>query len=608
MILPFTTNMDSNIFSSIQKTLPNAAGIYKYYNTEGNLLYIGKAKNIRKRVSSYFTNSKLSHKTHELVKQIASIEFTIVDSEHDALLLENSLIKEFRPKYNIVLKDDKTYPYIVIKKEPYPRVFLTRRKIADGAEYIGPYTSTAKVRDLLEFIKQQIPLRTCSLNLTERNIENKKFKVCLEYHLGNCKGPCTGLQSATEYASGIEAVRQILRGNLRSIISDYKHQQEQYIEALEFEKAEIIQQKVNALKSYRFSSVVVSARIGDLDVFATAEHNDEIAVSYLSVRNGTINNSGNHAFRVKIEEKAEEILPQAIVYFQKLYNSDCKEIVVPTSLDFGFENFKIIVPKTGDKKKLLDLAKTNADFFMGEIRRKNTLNNLIQDDDKIALLKAVKEALSLPAIPTHIECFDNSNFQGSYPVSAMVCFKDGVPSKQDYRRYNVESVTGINDFASMKEVVKRRYSRLIQENAALPQLVIIDGGKGQLSAAMEAIYELGLAGKMTLVGLAKNVEEIFFVGDKESLKLGYQSDVLLFIRGIRDEVHQYGITFHRNKRSKGTFTNELEQIEGIGKKTIEELLLTFRSVKNIKIASPKELADVVGQKKAGIIEAHFKKH
>jgi excinuclease ABC subunit C len=416
------------------------------------------------------------------------------------------------------------------------------------------------------------------------------------------------LQSANDYAAGIEAVRQILRGNLRSVITDYKHQQEQYIEALEFEKAEIVQQKINALKNYRFSSVVVSSRIGDLDVFATAEYKDEIAVSYLSVRNGTINNSGNHAFRVKIEEKAEEILPQAIVYFQKLYNSDCKEIVVPISLDFGFENYKITVPKTGEKKKLLDLAKTNADFFMGEIRRKNTLNNLIQDDDKTTLLQAVKEALSLPAIPIHIECFDNSNFQGSYPVSAMVCFKDGLPSKQDYRRYNVESVTGINDFASMKEVVKRRYSRLIQENVTLPQLVIIDGGKGQLSAAMEAIHELGLTGKMTLVGLAKNVEEIFFVGDKESLKLGYQSDVLRFIRGIRDEVHQYGITFHRNKRSKGTFTNELEQIEGIGKKTIEELLLTFRSVKNIKNASPEELADVVGQKKAGIIQDHFKKH
>jgi excinuclease ABC subunit C len=600
--------MDPLTFSSIQKTLPNAAGIYKYYGADGNLLYIGKAKNIRKRVSSYFTNAKLSHKTHELIKQINSIEFTIVDSEHDALLLENSLIKEFKPKYNIVLKDDKTYPYIVIKKEPFPRVFLTRRKIADGAEYIGPYTSTAKVRDLLEFIKQQIPLRTCSLNLTEKNINNNKFKVCLEYHLGNCKGPCTGLQSANDYAAGIEAVRQILRGNLRSVITDYKHQQEQYIEVLEFEKAEIVQQKINALKNYRFSSVVVSSRIGDLDVFATTEYKDEIAVSYLSVRNGTINNSGNHAFRVKIEEKAEEILPQAIVYFQKLYNSDCKEIVVPISLDFGFENYKITVPKTGEKKKLLDLAKTNADFFMGEIRRKNTLNNLIQDDDKTTLLKAVKEALSLPAIPIHIECFDNSNFQGSYPVSAMVCFKDGLPSKQDYRRYNVESVTGINDFASMKEVVKRRYSRLIQENVTLPQLVIIDGGKGQLSAAMEAIHELGLTGKMTLVGLAKNVEEIFFVGDKESLKLGYQSDVLRFIRGIRDEVHQYGITFHRNKRSKGTFTNELEQIEGIGKKTIEELLLTFRSVKNIKNASPEELADVVGQKKAGIIQDHFKKH
>ncbi|MFN5422152.1 MAG: excinuclease ABC subunit UvrC [bacterium] len=599
--------MNAEKFTTIQQTLPTAAGIYKYYNANGNLLYIGKAKNIRKRVSSYFTNTKLSHKTQELIRQISSIECTVVDSEHDALLLENSLIKEFKPKYNIVLKDDKTYPYIVIKNEPYPRVFITRRKFPDGSLYIGPYTSIGKVRDLFEFIKQHVPLRSCTLNLTEKNITAKKFKVCLEYHLGNCKGPCTGLQTAEDYAAGIRDVKDILKGNLRGVISDYKKKQEQFVEDLEFEKAELIQKKINALKNYRFSSIVVSPKVGDADVFATATYNETLAVSYLSVRNGTINNSGNHVFKLNIEEKTEDILPQAILYVQSLYNSDCKEIIVTEELNFGFEEYKVVVPKSGDKKKLLDLAKTNATYFINELKRKNSLLQLNEEVDKLSLLASVQQSLSLHETPTHIECFDNSNFQGSYPVSAMVCFKDGLPSKKDYRRYNVESVTGINDFASMKEAVERRYGRLIKENESLPQLVIIDGGKGQLSAAVDAIRGLGLEGKMTLIGLAKNVEEIFFVGDKESLKLGYQSDVLRFIRSIRDEVHRYGITFHRNKRSKGTFTNELEEIEGIGKKTVAELLLTFRSVKNIKKASREDLAVVIGNKKAEILSEYFKK-
>lgn len=599
--------MNAETFSTIQSTLPNAAGIYKYYNAEGTLLYIGKAKNIRKRVSSYFTNNKLSHKTRELVKQINSIQVTVVDSEHDALLLENSLIKEFKPKYNIVLKDDKTYPYIVIKNEPFPRVFITRRKIPDGSEYIGPYTSIAKVRDLFEFIKEHIPLRSCALSLTEKNITAQKFKVCLEYHLGNCKGPCVGLQTVEDYTAGIRDIKDMLKGNLRGVIAEHKKKQQHYVASLEFEKAELIQKKINALKSYRFSSIVVSPKVGDADVFATAEHNDMIVVSYLSVRNGTINNSGNHAFKINLEEKSEDILPEAILYFQSLYNSDCKEIIVPDILNFGFEQYKVVVPRSGDKKKLLELAKTNANYYINELRRKNSLLHLNEENDKHALLSAVQQSLSLPVVPLHIECFDNSNFQGSYPVSAMVCFKDGLPSKKDYRRYNVESVKGINDFASMKEAVDRRYRRLNEENESLPQLVIIDGGKGQLSAAMEAVRELGLEGKMTLIGLAKNVEEIFFVGDKDSLKLGYQSDVLRFIRGIRDEVHRYGITFHRNKRSKGTFTNELEQIDGIGKKTVAELLLSFRSVKNIKQASTEELVKVVGNKKAEILIEYFKK-
>jgi len=598
--------MEQFDFTTIQKTLPNAPGIYKYYGAQQNLLYIGKAKNIRKRVSSYFTKSNHSFKTHELVKQIRQIDFTIVQSEHDALLLENALIKEFKPRYNIELKDDKTYPYIVIKKEDFPRVFLTRRKINDGSEYIGPFTSAAKVRDLLEFIKQHIPLRTCSLNLSDNNIKKGKYKVCLEYHLGNCKGPCVGLQQADDYANGVEQIRHVMKGNLSGIIAAYKKKQQQYIADLAFEKADMMQQKINSLRNYRSSSVVVSPRLGDLDVFGMASADDQIIFSFLAVRNGTITNSGTNAFRLKLEEESE-ILSQAIIYFQSLYSSDAKELVVPVNIEFGFEDYQLTIPKSGDKKKLLEMAQTNADYLVTEINRKKRLHLAENEYINEELLPKVMEALSLKALPEHIECFDNSNFQGAYPVSAMVCFKNGLPSKKDYRHFKVATVEGINDFATMKEAVGRRYKRLLEEQAPLPQLVIIDGGKGQLSSAMAAIHELGLSGKMTLVGLAKNVEELFFPGDQESLKLEFNSDVLKFIRSIRDEVHRFGITFHRQIRSKGTFKNELEGINGIGEKTAFELLSHFRSVKKIQSASLQELTELVGNKKATLIAKYFSK-
>ncbi len=599
--------MEQQDFLPIQKTLPNAPGIYKYFGAQNNLLYIGKAKNIRKRVSSYFTKNNHSYKTHELVRQIRQIEFTIVHSEHDALLLENALIKEFQPRYNIELKDDKTYPYIVIKKEEFPRVFLTRRKIKDGSEYLGPFTSAAKVRDLLTFIKMHIPLRTCSLNLSEDNIKKGKYKVCLEYHLGNCKAPCVGLQSPDDYSNGIDQIRHILKGNLSGIIARYRKEQQKHIAGMAYEKAEIIQQKINALRSYRSSSVVVSPRLGDLDVFATAKTDDQLIVSFLAVRNGTIINSGAETFKLKIEEEDGSILSQAIVYFQSLFSSDAKELVIPYGIEFGFEAYRLTVPKSGEKKKLLEIAQTNADYLTNELERKQMLHLADHDMVDNTLLERVKESLSLRETPTHIECFDNSNFQGAYPVSAMVCFKNGLPSKKDYRHFNVKTVQGINDFATMKEAVGRRYKRLVEENAPLPQLVIIDGGKGQLGAAMEAINELGLSGKMTLVGLAKKVEELFFPGDQESLKLEFNSDVLRFIRNIRDEVHRFGIGFHRQKRSKGTFKNELEEISGIGEKTANVLLAHFRSVKNTSKATTEELASVVGAKKATLIFAHFHK-
>jgi excinuclease ABC subunit C len=593
-------------FHHIQTTLPNAPGIYKYFDEDGELIYIGKAKNIRKRVSSYFTKSNHSFKTHELVKRIKKIEFTIVRSEHDALLLENALIKEFKPKYNIELKDDKTYPFIVIKNEAFPRVFLTRRKIKDGSEYLGPYTSVNKARELLSFIKLHIPLRTCSLNLSPSSIQKGKYKVCLEYHLGNCKGPCVALQTQEEYDEGINQIKHILKGNLSGVIEKYKKDQQILIDQLAYEKAGLIQQKIEGLKNYHSSSVVVSPKLGDLDVFAFSRYEQKIIVSYLTIRNGTISNSANKSYTLAVEESDEDILSQAIVDLQSIYSSNTLELVVPIKIDFGFEKYTMTIPKAGEKKKLLDMAQTNADYHMLELKKTKMLQLHKSEEVQYQLLEKTQAALSLPALPKHIECFDNSNFQGSYPVSAMVCFKNGIPSKKDYRHFNVKTVLGINDFATMKEAVGRRYERLIKENEPIPELVIIDGGKGQLSAALEAINELGLSGKTTLIGLAKNVEEIFFAGDQDSLKLDYNGEVLHFIRRIRDEVHRFGITFHRKKRSKGTFKNELEEIDGIGEKIATNLLTHFRSIANIKKTSEEDLAKIIGLKKAKLIYNHFR--
>ncbi|MFN5055462.1 MAG: excinuclease ABC subunit UvrC [Bacteroidota bacterium] len=599
--------MDKQSFISIQSTLPNEPGIYKYYGSNGKLIYIGKAKQIRKRVSSYFTSKDQSLKTKELVKQIKKIDFTIVPSEHDALLLENALIKQFKPRFNIELKDDKTYPFIVIKNEPFPRVFLTRRKINDGSLYFGPYTSIHAVRDLLELIKQTIPLRTCHLNLSQHAIQKKKYKVCLEYHLGNCKAPCVSNQSTDEYNNGIEQVKHLLRGNLTSIINEYKKIQKELIEELAFEKASLIQHKINALQQYKSKSTVVSPKFGNMDVFAYATEEDIVIISFLVVRNGTIVNSGTNTFRNKADDSIEDILSQGILHVQDTQQDISTTIVLPIPLEFGFETFDLIVPKSGEKKKLLELAQTNATYRIVEVKKRKMLHLSEEQTDKQALLEKTKTALSLNGLPLHIECFDNSNFHGQYPISAMVCFKEGIPSKKDYRFYHVKTVKGINDFATMKEAVLRRYSSLLRDAAPLPELVIIDGGKGQLNAAVEAIHELGLQGKMTLIGLAKNIEEIFFYGDKESLKLPYNSEVLMFIRSIRDEVHKFGINQHRRTRSKGTFKNQLLDIEGIGPKTAEELLIHFKSVKNISEASKKELTKIIGAKKAQIVQDFLKK-
>ena len=598
--------MTQQEFSIIASTIPLQPGIYKYYDGNDDLLYVGKAKSLRKRVSSYFSKTFTNYKTHELVNRIRKIEFTIVNSEQDAFLLENSLIKKFQPLFNINLKDDKTYPYIVIKNEDFPRVFFTRRKISDGSQYLGPYTSVGKVRELLDFIKQNIQLRTCKLNLTPANIEKKKFKVCLEYHLGNCKGPCEALQSANDYEDGLLQLRNILKGNLSPVIQHFKGEMQEKVQQLQFEKAGLLKKKLEHLLQYKATSTIVNERTGTVDVFSILEENDTAYVNYLAVNNGTIVQTKTITLKKQLDETPEEVLSFAIAQLRETFNSEANEIIIPFAIDYPQPDIIITIPKAGDKKKLLELSEKNVNYFKEELKRKKIL--LLEDKTAIevnAVLVQLQKDLQLKELPLNIECFDNSNFQGSYPVSAMVSFKNGQPSKNDYRRFNVKTVVGINDFATMSEVVYRRYKRLQEEDKPFPQLIIIDGGKGQLSAAMESIKKLGLIGKATLVGLAKNEEELFFTGDTESLKLPWDSESLKLIRRIRDEVHRFGITFHRNQRSKGSFKNELEHVDGIGKGTIDMLLKKFKSVKNIKEKNAEELAEVIGTSKAKIIINYF---
>lgn len=588
-------------FSHIAHSIPNQPGIYKYFDAKNELLYVGKAKNIRKRVASYFIKKFTGYKTYELVKRIARIEFSIVDSEQDAFLLENALIKEYQPRFNICLKDDKTYPYIIIKNEPFPRVFFTRKKINDGSEYLGPYTSITRIKELLEFIKQTIPLRNCTLNLSDKNIERRKFKVCLEYHLGNCKGPCQGFQSKEDYKAGMDQLKNLLKGNLSSVIQHFKKEMKKQVAEMEFEAAELSRKKIEFLENYQAKSVIVSTKPGDVDVFSILPEDQSAHVNYLMIRNGTIVQTHTIKVVTRLDEPADEILSFSIARLRENFNSTASEIIVPVKINYPQKDIIITVPKAGHKKKLLELSEKNVNYFIKEQNLQEKLHGTKIKSNIVSLLKQIKDQLQLPSVPVHIECFDNSNIQGSYPVSAMVCYKNGEPSKNDYRLFNIKTVTGIDDFASMKETVYRRYKHLIEENKSFPQLIIIDGGKGQLNAAIEALKSLHVIGKTTIIGLAKNKEEIFFSGDKQSLMLPCESESLKFIRRIRDEVHRFGITFHRKKRSKGTFKNELEEIKGIGKATADILLKEFKSVKNIREKRLDELATVAGKAKAKIV-------
>ncbi|MFM1774396.1 MAG: hypothetical protein RJA53_6 [Bacteroidota bacterium] len=598
--------MTQEQYQQLAHKLPANPGIYKYYDAGGTLIYVGKAKCLKKRIASYFTKNQNSFKTIELVQKIDRIEFTIVDSEQDALLLENSLIKQYKPRYNILLKDDKGYPYLVIKKERFPRVFSTWKKYNDGSIYLGPFTSKGTIREVLSFIKQFIPLRTCKLNLSKENIDKQKFKPCLEYHLGNCLAPCAALQTEEDYLDSLEQLKNMLKGNMSQLMGHLKKQMQAHAEALDFEKAAYLKNKIELLQTYQEKSVVVGKHFSNLDVFSIIKDGKLAYVNYLMVQNGSIIQTHTVPLEGKLDEPEDELLCFAIERIRADFNSLSTEIIVPYPIEYFDKNITITVPKLGDKKKLLDLSIKNVTYFTRELQLKKILRlEGKTDSEKKFVLTELQSYLQLQETPTHIECFDNSNFQGSFPVSAMVCFKDGMPSKKDYRHYNVKTVEGINDFATMKEVVYRRYKRVKESGEPMPQLIVIDGGKGQLSAALESIEALGLTGSTTLVGLAKNEEELFFAGDSQSLKLPWDSDSLKLLRGIRDEVHRFGITFHRNKRSKGTFTTALENIEGIGPATREILLNQFKSVANIKKEPIQNIAALIGAKKAAALQKHF---
>jgi len=599
--------MTKEEFNKVIQSIPHQPGCYKYFDERQEMLYVGKAKDLRKRVSSYFNKNLDNYKTRKLVTLIRTIDFTVTDSEHDAFLLENSLIKHYQPRFNIVLKDDKSYPYIVIKKENFPRVFFTRRLIKDSSEYLGPFTGLGRVRELLELIKQNIPLRTCTLNLTHANIKKGKFKVCLEYHLGNCKGPCEGFQNEEDYKENLQQVRHILKGNINDVIRHLKEEMNAHAGAMQFEKAQIVKKKIESLQTYQSKSTIVNPRLENMDVASILQDEHHFYINYMMVNDGTIIHTNTIQIKKQLDEEEEsDVLSLALDNLMEKHQSNAKEVVVPVPVDVTDPDMKVTIPKAGDKKQLLELSIKNAGIFKEEMRRKETL--LLGEatkENNMLILEELQEALQLSEIPTHIECFDNSNFQGAYPVAAMVYFKNGLPEKKEYRHFHIKTVEGINDFASMGEIVYRRYKRLMEDMSNLPQLVIIDGGKGQLGAALESIEKLGLTGRMTLVGLAKREESVFFAGDSEPLQLSYDSQAHLLLRRIRDEVHRFGITFHRQVRSKGTFKNELEGIPGIGEKTATDLLKAFRSVKNIKTLTERELTKVIGVSKAWVVWDYF---
>lgn len=585
------------------KTLPDKPGIYQYFDKEGTIIYVGKAKNLRKRVTSYFKQNHGQAKTYLLVKKIADIQYIVVDNEMEALLLENNLIKKYRPKYNIQLKDDKTYPWICIRREPFPRVFSTRQMVRDGSKYFGPYASGKIMVTLLDLIRELFPLRTCSLDLAANKIEKQQYKVCLEYHIGRCKGPCEGKQTAAEYNAMIDQIEGILKGNISSVIQNLKAMMQDHAANYRFEEAQVLKTRIEILERYKAKSTVVSPTIQQADVITLVEDNDCVFVNYLVVNSGAIIHGITLEVKRKMDEKPEDIITFVLPEFRERFGSDAKEVLVEQPVDWEMEGVNFFAPQRGDKKALVDLSVRNAKFYRLEKLKQEKIKNPERHTERI--LEQMKKDLRLKELPVHIECFDNSNIHGTNAVSACVVFRDAKPSKKDYRHFNVQTVEGPDDFATMREAVFRRYRRLLDEGQDLPQLVIIDGGKGQLGAALEALEQLGIRGKMAIVGIAKRLEELFFPGDSLPLYLDKRSETLKVIQHLRNEAHRFGITHHRNRRSKGALSNELEQIEGIGRKTVELLIRQFKSVKRVKEQSPESLAAVIGNAKAKIVHAYF---
>jgi excinuclease ABC subunit C len=587
------------------KNIPHKPGVYQYWDESNTLIYIGKAKDLRNRVSSYFVKDQgLNAKTRVLVSKIRNITFTIVDTEVDAWLLENSLIKKHKPKYNIDLKDDKTYPWIVIKKENFPRIYWTRNVIRDGSKYLGPYPSVSMMHTIIGVIRETYALRTCNLALTPENINAGKFKVCLEYQLGNCKGPCQNFQTQDDYDRSITEIQDILSGKIGNVVKGLKTDMELAAVNLDFEQAHKLKRKYDLLEKYQHKSTVVNTSITDIDVFSIASEEKYAFVNYLKVMNGTITQTQTLELKKRLDESDEELLTLAISEFRTRYNSQSKEIIVPFDIELDDDKIRFTVPKMGEKKKLLDLSEKNVHFFKRD--KMEQYEKLNPDVRTERLLTQMMKDLRMNQLPKHIECFDNSNFQGKYPVSAIVVFKDAKPSKRDYRYFNVKTVEGPNDFATMEEAVYRRYRRMLDEGGTLPQLVIIDGGKGQLSAALKSLKLLGIEKQLTVIGIAKRLEELFYPGDQYPLYLDKRSETLKIIQQLRDEAHRFGITAHRKKRDKGTLATELELIPGVGRLSAEKLLKYFKSVKKIREAKLEELQEVLNLKQSQAVLNYFK--
>lgn len=586
------------------KHLPQKSGVYQFLDDKNKVIYIGKAKNLKKRVNSYFAKiNSISGKVQMLVRKIADIKFIVVDSEQDALLLENNLIKKYQPHYNVALKDDKTFPWICIKNEPFPRIFPTRNVIRDGSIYFGPYANVRLMHTLLDLIRQLYPLRNCNLKLTEKNILGKKFRVCLEYHIGNCKGPCEGLQTLEDYNLSIQLSKEIIKGNINSVARQLKELMLEYAGKMEFEKAHLVKEKLQLIEKYQSKSTIVNPSIHDVDVFSILQDDSLAYVNFMKVMNGAIIQVHTIELHKKLEETPEELLSLAITDIRQRFDSQSPEIIVPFLLDYMIEGVTFTVPKIGDKKKLLELSERNVKYYHLEKEKQKDLVDPEHHTNRI--LNRMMNDLRMTEFPVHIECFDNSNTQGDYPVAAVVCFRNAKPDKSEYRHFNIKTVEGPNDYASMEEIIFRRYKRLLDENSPLPQLIIIDGGKGQLSAALKSLEKLGLYGKITIIGIAKKLEEIYYPNDPLPMYLDKKSETLRIIQQMRDEAHRFGITHHRRKREKGSIKAVLTEIDGIGFSTNQVLLRKFKSVKNIQLASLEELQETIGKAKGNIVFTYF---